>query len=82
MLQAASQRPGFDEAPLKPLRALSKNAWNQHEYWLESRCEGRKSANLSDLFLKNEARNLLKMKTKYKKCPKTNRRNEETGKLS
>jgi hypothetical protein len=65
-----------------PIRALARNARNQHEYWLESRFEGQKSANLMDCFFKNEARRLLKTKAKTKSVKKTKLRSKETGRMS
>jgi hypothetical protein len=73
---------GFDYVREQPFRALSTNARNPHEYWLESRSMGEKTAKSKDCFFKNEARRLLKTKADDKMRPKTKLRCKKTGKMS
>jgi hypothetical protein len=44
-LLSNSREDRFSRGREMPIRALSRNARNQHEYWLESRFEGEKSQN-------------------------------------
>jgi hypothetical protein len=81
-LLSSSREHRFSRGREMSIRALSRYARNPHGYWLESRFEGQKSANLMDCFFKNEARRLLKRKAKTKSVRKTKLRSKETGRMS